>query len=121
MELSQEITQAARDLGAALHEHPQVRAYLAACAAVQQDTELNQLEEMTTRLYEELVRRQQAGEMLATREINQYYSLRDRLVHHPLIAERELQLKAVKALFGSAGSTISSLLTVEYSSLVLGE
>jgi cell fate (sporulation/competence/biofilm development) regulator YlbF (YheA/YmcA/DUF963 family) len=117
MELSQEITQAAREFGAALREHPLVRAYQAACAAVQQDGELARLEEEALRLYNDLLSRQQAGEMLASREINHYYALRERLVRHPLIVERETRLKAVKPLFGQAGTVISSLLTVEYTSL----
>ena len=115
------ILQAARAFGAALKETPEMRAYEQAAAAARADGDVANLEEAVMALYNALIARQNAGEPLAQHEINHYYNLRDKLMRHPLIAERESRLRAVKVLFESAGGVISSVLTMDYTALVLEE
>jgi cell fate (sporulation/competence/biofilm development) regulator YmcA (YheA/YmcA/DUF963 family) len=121
MERTEEILQAARAFGEALRQDAAVQELQRAAARAQDDPEVSALEERVVALYHELVGRQQAGEMVASHEINGYYNLRERLVRHPLIVERQQRQKAVQLLFQQAGSTLSSALTVEYSALVTEE
>lgn len=118
MENSAEILQAAQRLGETLNSSPTVQAYLQAEAAVQNSQELQQMEAKLDQVYNDLVRRQQAGEMLYPYEVNEFYKLRDQFVGHPLIKQRSASLEAVKTLFQQAGSAMSSIMSVEYTDLV---
>jgi cell fate (sporulation/competence/biofilm development) regulator YlbF (YheA/YmcA/DUF963 family) len=121
MDRSEEIYQAARALGAALRCTPEMQAFEEANAAARADEDVCALEAAVLDLYNTLTARQQAGQALAQYEINRYYKLRDELVRHPLIERRDLRMKAVKALFETAGGAISSVLAVDYTALVLEE
>jgi cell fate (sporulation/competence/biofilm development) regulator YlbF (YheA/YmcA/DUF963 family) len=119
MERTEQIMQAARALGQALHNSPEVQDYLAACQAVQANAELCQLEEQLQLRYQALAGRQQTGEVLSRQEINDFYKLREQVVYHPLVARREECLKVVQASFEQASSSISSILTVDFNSLAV--
>ncbi len=117
--LPDDLLAAAARLGEALGRSAEVQAYLQADAAVRDNDELTGLEAEIERVYGELVRRQPAGEMLFPYEVHEFYKLRDRWTYHPLVAHRSECLQAVKALFGQAGSIISSILSVDYTELAL--
>lgn len=121
MNLSKELKQAAQQLGSALMNNPAVQEFIQADAAVKNSAEVSQLEADVVQLYNELTSRQQAGETLIQQEINRFYSLRDQLSHHPLMVERETKMRAAKAIFEQTGSSISSILTMDYTALVLEE
>ena len=116
---SSELIQAAREFGAALNETPEVQALLQAQQAFESDAEVQQLAARVDEVYNSLVSRQQAGEMLFPYEVNEFYKLRDQFVFHPVVAKREEALRSVKALFEQAGSAISSILSVDYTALVV--
>jgi cell fate (sporulation/competence/biofilm development) regulator YlbF (YheA/YmcA/DUF963 family) len=121
MEVSSEILAAARAFGEQLNATPEVRALRAAESEVQNDPAIAALEAEVMTRYNDLVSRQRAGDILAPQEINQFYHLRDQLARHPLVTRRDEAVEAVKALFQGAGSAISSVLTVDYTALVLEE
>ena len=120
MQDTNEILAAAKELGEVIHRSPTIQAYLDACLAVQEDTELANMETELQRRYEELVGRQRKGEALSPYETNAFYKLREKVVYHPLIEAREAALKAVKAELEQVGGAISSILTVDYTAVVNG-
>lgn len=119
MVVSDEILQAAQELGAALRQTPQMQDYLSADAALRGSAEVVALEAQVMGVFHQLTSRQQAGETLTPKEIASFYQIRNELANHPLVVRRDQCLEAVKALFAQAGATLSSVLTVDYSSLVL--
>ena len=121
MEPTNEIKQAAQALGQALKNDPVVQAFVQADAAVKNSEEVTRLEAGVYTLYNDLTSRQQAGEILSPQEINRFYNLRDQLARHPLVVERDASMKAAKAIFEQTGSILSSILTMDYTALVLEE
>ena len=121
MDRSEAILQAAQVLGAALKNTPEMQAFEQANAAARADAQVNALEADVLALYNTLIARQQAGQVLAQYDLNRYYKMRDELVRHPLIEARDVRMKDVKALFETAGGAISSVLTMDYTALVLEE
>ncbi len=119
MEPTKDLSAAARALGLALHASPLVQEYLQSRDAVQNDPELQKLEQEIDSTYQELVDRQQHGKMLLSGEVNHFYELRDSYNRHPLVIRREQCQVAMKALFEQTGAAISSILSVDYTKLVL--
>ncbi len=117
MVISNDLQEAAQALGAALNASLEVQEYLQAREAMLSDSALRQLAEEMERVYQELVSRQQNGEMLFSGEVNAFYALRERYSRHPLVVHYEKCQAAVKALCEQAGSTISSILSVDYTQL----
>jgi cell fate (sporulation/competence/biofilm development) regulator YlbF (YheA/YmcA/DUF963 family) len=117
MTISDDLLIAANEFGAALGAIPDVQEYVRVREALMKDAELQQLEEKIERVYQELVTRQQNGEMLMPGEMNGFFELREIYTNHPLVIEYGRRQSAIKALFGEIGSTISSILSVEYTQL----
>lgn len=115
------VFEAAQALGEALKESEEAQALQRVEQALRDDPEVRELEAEVARLQSMIAGRQQAGEPLASHEINRFYHLRDRLAHHPLVVERRERQKALRALCERAGSAIGSIITVDYAALVLGE
>ncbi len=82
------------------------------------DPAAQRLEAEVERIYRDLVKRQQDGQMVFPNEVNRFYELRDAFVNHPLVIRRQECLQAVKALFEQAGETLNSILSVDYTQLV---
>lgn len=121
MEVSSEILQAAQALGQALNADPAVVSFQQAENDVRSNAELCALEAEVLELYNELTGRQRAGEILSPEDINRFYALRDSLARHPLVVRRDAAMNEVKSLFEQVGSSISSILTMDYTALVLEE
>lgn len=119
MELSKDLIAASQKLGEALEASPIVQEYLQSLDAVRKNPELQQLEQEIDRTYQELVARQQSGKLLLSGEVNHFYTLRDSYNRHPLVIRQAQCQAAMKALFEQAGGTISSILSVDYTKLVL--
>ena len=118
MAISNDLQVAAKELGAALGANPVVKEYLLAREELAQDTDLQRLEGKIEQVYQELVTRQQNGEVLLPGEINVFYDLREKYTNHPLVVRYSRCESAIKALFSETGSTLSSILSVEYTQLV---
>ncbi len=117
--MSEKILATARELGAALRELPEVQAFLRADAAFQNSPDVQRLQAQVEQTYSSLVQRQQAGEMVHAHEVHDFYRQRDELMRHPVVIEREKNLKVVKALFEQAGGVISSILSLDYTQLAI--
>ncbi len=119
MAISEALLEAARELGNALNASPVVQEYQQASEAIEKDQDLQALRLKVEQLYEDLINRQQNGEALSPGDIQAFNQLRGQYVQHPLIVRQEQCQRAVKALFEEAGGAISSILSVDYSQLVL--
>lgn len=118
MELSDEILQAARELGQALRASQAVQEHLEACEAVNSSAGLVQLEAAVQQRYHELVKRQQAGQVLFPHEVNEFYKLQDQVIHHPLIVRRTESLETVKSLYEGTAGSLSNILSIDFTALV---
>jgi cell fate (sporulation/competence/biofilm development) regulator YlbF (YheA/YmcA/DUF963 family) len=117
MDLTNEIRQAAEDLGKRLSTEAVVQEYVDLKMRTQQDVEIAGLEPKYNRLHEELTGREQAGVVLARSELDEYYQLKHQVEDHPLIAARDLQLEEVKALFNQTAQHMTAILGLDYATL----
>lgn len=115
--MSEEILASARQLGDALSETPEVKAFLQAEEAFRSSQDVQRLEAQVNQTYLDLVERQRRGEMVHPHEVHEFYRQRDELIQHPLVIERENCLNSVKALFEQAGRVLNSILSVDYTQL----
>jgi len=118
MILSDELKQAAEALGESLRATEPVSSYLQAQTRLQADAEASALENRLTRLYQDLLARQQAGELLSQAEVHNFYALRDQVSGHPLIAERDAALNQLKSYFANIALELSEPLGMDYTALV---
>jgi len=119
MPLTQEIKDAARQLGQALCQDDYIRLYLAALQATQADPELSALEKQMYGVYEELIRRQQVGEELSQEDTRVFYELRSRVQQHPLIAHRNDALNSIRPYLNRVAGEINFELGIDFTSLAL--
>ena len=119
MNLSDELQQAAHDLGQSLFETSEVGTYQNAALAVKDDPEAVALEEKFNALYLRLASKERSGQSLDQSELSEYYQLREQVRENPLIAMREEQLQMVKLLFADAGQTMTSILGIDFTILAL--
>ena len=114
MQLSDEIKQAAEDLGKQLNAETVVREYVKFQNDAQQDAEVIALEEQYGQLYQKLTERQQNGETLERSELDEFYRLKGKIQDHPLIFMRDNQMALVKALFAETAQRLTDTLGIEY-------
>jgi cell fate (sporulation/competence/biofilm development) regulator YlbF (YheA/YmcA/DUF963 family) len=114
MPFTEEIRQAAENLGKYLGADPIVIEYVSLKGKMQQDAEVVDLENKLAQLYQNLAERQQNGESLERSELDEYYNLKRQVQGHPLIVARDYQLELVKATFAEAGQRMTSILGIEY-------
>lgn len=119
MNLSDEIQQAAHNLGQCLFETSEVETYQKAALAVKDDSEAVAVEEKFNTLYLRLASKERSGQSLDQSELNEYYQLREQVRENPLIAIREEQLQMVKLLFADAGQTMTSIIGIDFTILAL--
>lgn len=117
MELNEEIKAAARQLGQSLRQYDYVRSYLDAFEEIQADPEASAMEEKMYDLYEALIARQQAGEILDREDTRLFYELRQQVQNHPLISKRNDMLRLAKPYLSQVADEISFLLGVDYAVL----
>ncbi len=96
MELTEEIKTTALQLGQALRQDEDVRAYLDALQQTQTDPDASALEKKMHEVYEGLIARQQVGEQLNQEDTRAFYELRQLVQHHPLISKRNDLLSSIK-------------------------
>lgn len=118
MNLPEEIVKAAQALGKSLREDSVLRAYFDADAEFQADPEARQIEEQLYAMYNALIARQQAGELLSREDTQQFYELRRQVQTHPVISKRDNELRLIKPYLAEIADEISSQLGMDYSKLV---
>ena len=117
MELTNEIKQAAEDLGKRLGTEAGVQEYVNLKMRTQQDVEVAGLEAKYNRLYQKLAERQQKGEVLERSELDEYYEMKRQVEDHSLIDARDIQLEEVKALFTQTAQHMTAILGRDYVTL----
>lgn len=116
-ELPQDIQEAARALIEAILSDPSANAYQAALAALENDPQASALEKRFMGLYTDLITRQQNGEKLDQKEVEEFYALRAEYFAHPLIAARNNALGEFKPLLAEASEAISAQLGLDFTEL----
>lgn len=115
--LTEELRNAARNLGETLRASPSVQAFLKAQADCEADPLVSDQEKQLLALYQELIGRQQRGEALLRSEIDAYNVFKSQVHHNPLIQERDTALSAVKQIFTAIADELSFPLGIEYATL----
>ena len=115
MPITDEIQQAARDLGALLAAEAAVVEFAHLKQITASDPEVISLEARHAALYESLAQCQASSQSLDLDELDQYYDLKSQVQEHPLIAAREAHLVSVKALFARAAQHLSGPLGLDFS------
>ena len=115
--LTKELQYAACDLGETLRASSSVQAYLKAQTDCETDPEASDLENRLQALYQELVGRQQRGELLQHSEIDAYNVMKSQVHHNPLIQERDAALSLVKQTFTEIADNLSFPLGIEFTTL----
>ena len=116
--LTEELQNAAHALGEALHDSESVETYLKAQADCKADFQASVLEKRMFAVYDELIRRQEQGEVLSRSEIDAFNTLKRQVYQHPSIAERDAALRLVKSYFAEISDEINFPLGVEFPTLV---
>jgi cell fate (sporulation/competence/biofilm development) regulator YlbF (YheA/YmcA/DUF963 family) len=119
MPITPEIEDVAKQLGQALCQDDFIRLYLDALQESQKDPVAAELEKNMYRVYEALIRRQQAGEELSLEETQDFYELRHQVQGHPLIAKRNDNLRMIRPYLNQIAEEINFELGVDFTSLVL--
>lgn len=121
MPLTDEIKQAAQNLGALLAAEAAVSEYARLKTLTAQDPDVVTLEASHDALYQSLSERQMKGESLERAELDRYYDLKYQVQENPLIAAREAQLVNVNALFVQAAQHLNRILGVDFNTFARRE
>jgi cell fate (sporulation/competence/biofilm development) regulator YmcA (YheA/YmcA/DUF963 family) len=118
-DIPQEVLQAARELGAAINQHPVVRRFREAEQAVQQNEALRLLKEEMQAAYREHLRLQTVGGTGRSEPLKRYYKQYQQWSANPFVIELEQCRKEVQEFYRQLGAAFSSHLTVEFTELAL--
>lgn len=117
LQLPAALHEAARALGQAIRTDGYVSAYLEARARADADVTATELERQFTSLYEDLLARQQAGEMLSQEQRTAFFDLRRRVQTQPNLVARDQALAQLKPVLADLAGEISAALEVDYTAL----
>jgi cell fate (sporulation/competence/biofilm development) regulator YlbF (YheA/YmcA/DUF963 family) len=115
--LPKEVENTARELGVSLRQMNFMRDYLEVMDELENNSEAMQLEEQLFSMYDALIVRQQAGEVLSHDETQAFYELRRQVQEHPLILKRDYLLRSLKPSLAEVAGEISAQLGVDYTLL----
>lgn len=121
MPLSNEIIQAARQLGRALRQTETVEAYLESNEKLKSDPQVSRLLAEVHERRQQLAQKELCGAILSSFEASQYHNLVDQANRSPLVTQQEDNLRAVQSLFARTSETLSSRLSIDYASMVVEE
>lgn len=116
--MDEELKKAAEQFGSALASSSPLREYQAALAALEADGEASTQNAHLDAVYDDLVRRQSQGEIIAQGEIETYYELEQQVRSNPLLSRRDAALERVKDYFSEAHNILCDHLGVTFVDLV---
>jgi len=119
MPITEEIRQAAENLGKQLGANPNVVEFVNLEKDSQHDARVVELETRLALLNQKLAEREQAGGRLDRSVVEEYYELKDQVNDHPLIIARDYRLDVVKALFAQASQRMTPILGIEYTDFAI--
>ncbi len=113
-----ELIRLARELGEALRESPAVQAYLQAGRDAAQDGEAARLKALVETAYDDLVQRQNAGEVISGGELDEYFKLEREMKAHPALARQAQAFERMQDLMTSAHDLLTNELGFSFIDLV---
>jgi cell fate (sporulation/competence/biofilm development) regulator YlbF (YheA/YmcA/DUF963 family) len=116
--MDEELKKAAERFGSALANSEPLREYQAALAALDADGGASAQKDHLEEVYDDLVRRQSRGEIIAQGEIEAYYALEQQVRSNPQLARRDAAFERVKDYFSEAHNILSDHLGVTFVDLV---
>jgi len=119
MPITEEIRQAAENLGKQLGANPNVRDFASIEKEIQQDARIVDIETRLALINQKLAEREQTGGRLDRSVVEEYYELKGQVQDQPLINARENQLEIVKALFNQVAQRMTLILGIEYTDFAL--
>jgi cell fate (sporulation/competence/biofilm development) regulator YlbF (YheA/YmcA/DUF963 family) len=119
MPITEEIRQAAENLGKKLGANPNVQDFVSIEKKVQQDARVVELENRLALLNQKLSEREQSGGRLDRSVVEEYYELKSQVQDDPLINARDNRLEIVKALFAQVAQRMTPILGIEYTDFAL--
>lgn len=119
MPLTDNLKEAAQVLAEAIRAHQSIEQYLLADAALQADPETRDLDQRYQAMYDNLVARQRAGELLPQDELDAFYELQALVRELPLLQDRSMKLTAAKGYLQQLGADFNQKLGLDYVTLVL--
>jgi len=119
MPITEEIRQAAENLGKKLGANPDVLEYINLAKQSREDARVVDLETRLALLNQKLAEREQAGGRLERSVVEEYYELKDLVNEHPLVINRDYRLDVVTALFTQVAQKMTPILGIEYTDFAL--
>jgi len=117
MQLTEEVKDAAMQLGQALCQDDYVRLYLDALQETRTDPDISALEKKMYEVYEGLIGHQQADEELSQEETQAFRELRQQVQAHPLIAKRNDMLSSIRPYLRRVAEEMNFVLGLDFASL----
>ena len=112
------LLQAAKDLGEALRASPIIQEHLKEIRESDAESEAGRLKARLEALYDDLVQRQAAGEILSGGEIDQYYDLERAAKQQPALARQAQALDRVQDLMTGTHDLLTNELGFSFMDLV---
>lgn len=119
MPLTDDLQQAAQVFAEAVRANQTADRYLLADAALQADPEARDIDQRYQTMYESLVTRQRAGELLPQDELDTFYELQSQVREHHLLQDRNKKLAMAKGYLQHLGAEFDQKLGLDYITLVL--
>jgi cell fate (sporulation/competence/biofilm development) regulator YlbF (YheA/YmcA/DUF963 family) len=116
--MDEKIRVAAEAFGKVLLGSPVMQEYRQSEAAAASDVDAVQLEAELMAMYDGLVQRQSAGEILSGGEIDAYYNLEREVRNHPLLMKRDRSREALKDYFSEAHGLLSDALGLNFKDII---
>jgi cell fate (sporulation/competence/biofilm development) regulator YlbF (YheA/YmcA/DUF963 family) len=117
MPFTQEIKQAAENLGKQLGADPGVHEFIRIAQEIKQDGNVVELENKLAQLNQKLAEHEQTGGRMDRTIVEEYYELKGQIESHPLITARQYQMEYVKAFFAQTAQHITAVLGIDYAAL----
>jgi cell fate (sporulation/competence/biofilm development) regulator YmcA (YheA/YmcA/DUF963 family) len=119
MPITEEIRQAAENLGKHLGANACVLEFVNLENQIQQDARVVDLENRLALLNQKLAEQEQTGGRLDKSVVEEYYELKGQIQDQPLLTARENRLEIVNALFAQAAQRMTPILGMDYTTFAL--
>jgi cell fate (sporulation/competence/biofilm development) regulator YlbF (YheA/YmcA/DUF963 family) len=118
MPVNEALLKAAQDLGEALRSNQIIQVHLQEMSESDAESEAGRLKARLEALYDDLVQRQAAGEILSGGEIDQYYDLEREVKQQPALARQAKALERVQDLMTGTHDLLTNELGFSFMDLV---
>ena len=116
--ISPDVHQAALKLGEALKASRTVLAFLDAQRELDADPEAAALKARLAEVYDSIIARQSAGQVIPSGEIDEYYALENQVHSRPSLSNQEARLDELKDLMSETNELLSNALGINLLDLI---